>query len=52
MARRWGRVLGATAADIEALIRHVREVVARVKGVVLETEVCIVGERLAGSDAL
>lgn len=35
---------GATAADIEALIRHVQETVERVHGVRLEPEVRIVGE--------
>lgn len=35
---------GATAADIEKLIEHVRETVARVHGVTLEPEVRIVGE--------
>ncbi|MEN8259949.1 MAG: UDP-N-acetylmuramate dehydrogenase [Pseudomonadota bacterium] len=38
----------ATAADIERLIWHVRDVVAEVHGVVLNTEVRIVGELLAG----
>ena len=40
----------ATAADVEALIRHVRDVVAGVHGVMLETEVRIVGEPLAGRE--
>ncbi len=35
---------GATAADIEAVIRHVRQVVAERFGVLLEPEVKIVGE--------
>lgn len=35
---------GASAADIETLIRRVRETVARVHGVELETEVRIIGD--------
>ena len=34
---------GATAADVEALIAHVQETVARLHGVRLETEVRVVG---------
>lgn len=37
----------ATAADIEALIEYVAEVVVQQQGVRLETEVCIVGEKLS-----
>jgi UDP-N-acetylmuramate dehydrogenase len=40
----------ASAADIEALIEHVRREVARLTGVELETEVRIVGDPL-GADA-
>lgn len=36
----------ATAADIEALIEHVRAEVAAREGIKLQSEVCIVGERL------
>ncbi len=36
----------ATAADIEALIAHVRTQVADREGIELQSEVCIVGERL------
>jgi UDP-N-acetylmuramate dehydrogenase len=39
----------ATAADIEALINHVRQTVAQRHGVQLETEVRIVGEPVAAS---
>ncbi|HFD79466.1 MAG TPA: UDP-N-acetylmuramate dehydrogenase [Gammaproteobacteria bacterium] len=35
---------GASAADIEALIRYVQEQVQQQKGIRLQTEVCIVGE--------
>lgn len=42
---------GATAADIEALIRKVRDEVQARHGVRLDTEVQIVGERLAGGAA-
>lgn len=35
---------GASAADIESLIRHVRDTVARQRGIVLEPEVRVVGE--------
>lgn len=35
----------ATAADIEALIWHIRNEVARLHGVTLKTEVCVVGEK-------
>ena len=42
---------GATAADVEALIEHVRETVARRYGVRLETEVRIVGEPAIGGGA-
>ena len=35
----------ATAADIEALIEHVRNEVARLQGVTLQTEVCVVGKK-------
>ncbi len=42
---------GATAADIEALIRHVQETVERVHGVRLEPEVRIVGEPEEGREA-
>lgn len=38
---------GARAADVEALIAHVQEAVARKTGVQLQTEVKIVGERHA-----
>lgn len=36
----------ATSADIEALIEHVRAEVAAREGIKLQSEVCIVGERL------
>jgi UDP-N-acetylmuramate dehydrogenase len=36
----------ASAADIEDLILHVADVVARNHGIQLQTEVCIVGEKL------
>ena len=36
---------GATAADIEALIEHVRQTVNERCGVLLEREVRIIGER-------
>lgn len=39
---------GATAADVEGLIEHVRETVARQHGVHLETEVRIVGKPRPG----
>ncbi len=42
---------GATAADIEALIRHVQETVERVHGVRLEPEVRIVGEPAGDREA-
>jgi UDP-N-acetylmuramate dehydrogenase len=42
---------GATAADIEALINQVRDTVLARHGIRLETEVRIVGERLAGGAA-
>lgn len=42
---------GASAADIEGLIRHVQEAVARHSGVHLETEVRIVGEPAARETA-
>ena len=42
---------GATAADIEALIRKVRDVVQARHGVRLDTEVQIIGEPLAGGAA-
>ncbi|MDH4023641.1 MAG: UDP-N-acetylmuramate dehydrogenase, partial [Gammaproteobacteria bacterium] len=42
---------GATAADIEALIVKVRDVVEARHGVRLDTEVRIVGEQLAGGAA-
>jgi UDP-N-acetylmuramate dehydrogenase len=42
---------GATAADIEALIERVRDTVQARHGVRLDTEVQIVGERLAGGAA-
>ncbi len=35
----------ATAADIEALIAHVRNEVSRLQGITLQTEVCVVGEK-------
>lgn len=35
----------ATAADIEALIEHIRNEVSRLHGVTLKTEVCVVGEK-------
>lgn len=35
---------GATAADVEALIGHVRDTVARERGVTLEAEVRVIGE--------
>jgi UDP-N-acetylmuramate dehydrogenase len=36
----------ATAADIEALIKYVQDKVKQQQGVALQTEVCMVGERL------
>jgi UDP-N-acetylmuramate dehydrogenase len=42
---------GATAADVEALIERVRDTVQARHGVQLDTEVQIVGERLAGGAA-
>ena len=39
---------GATAADIEALIGHVRDTVQERHGVRLDTEVQFLGEPLAG----
>ena len=36
----------ATAADIEAIIAHVRNEVARLQGITLHTEVCVVGEKV------
>ncbi len=35
----------ATALDIEALIEHIKREVERLHGVVLQTEVCVVGEK-------
>jgi D-alanine-D-alanine ligase len=37
---------GATAADIEQMIAHVQAQVAQQHGILLQTEVCIVGEKL------
>jgi D-alanine-D-alanine ligase len=37
---------GATAADIEQMIAHVQAQVAQKHGILLQTEVCIVGEKL------
>ncbi len=41
----------ATAADIEALIQYVRDKVEQQYGVVLQTEVCVVGEASAPAHA-
>jgi D-alanine-D-alanine ligase len=37
---------GATADDIEKMIAHVQAQVAQKHGILLQTEVCIVGEKL------